>query len=153
MPSSPPSSRTSLRKSQESTLEPKFSTRTPQGANAAEASNTRLDEHPDLAEARQVAQRQGINLAVSNPCIELWFVLHLEDQFAYIHRHEVQRRSAELFGFDKRLDTKTLDRLTTLYPVAEARAEALDMMYEQNGSPEGSNPSTSMAPLVEAIRS
>ena len=112
-----------------------------------------VDEHPDLAEAHRVAQRHGINLAVSNPCIELWFVLHGEDQFAYIHRHDVQRRSAELFGFDKRPDTKTLDRLTTLYPVAQARAEALDMMHEQNGSPEGSNPSTSMGPLVEAIRS
>ena len=112
-----------------------------------------VDEHPDLAEARQVAQRHRINLAVSNPCIELWFVLHLEDQFAYIHRHEVQHRSAELFGFDKRPHTKTLVQLSTLYPVAKARAEALDLMHEQNCSPEGSNPSTSIAPLVEAIMS
>ena len=112
-----------------------------------------VDEHPDLAEARQVAQRHAINLAVSNPCLELWFVLHLEDQFAYIHRHDAQRRSAELFGFDKRPDTKTLVQLSTLYSVAKARAEALDLMHERNCSPEGSNPSTSIAPLVESLMS
>ena len=73
-----------------------------------------VDEHPDLAEALQVAQRHEINLAVSNPCIELWFVLHLEDQFAYIHRYEVQRRSAELFGFNKRPDPKRSSAVNAL---------------------------------------
>ena len=110
-----------------------------------------VDEHPDLAEARRLAQRHKINLAVSNPCIELWFVLHTEDQRAHIDRQHVQRRSAELYGFDKRPDANTLNRLSDRYPEAKARAEALDKMHGQNHSPEGSNPSTSIPPLIDII--
>lgn len=110
-----------------------------------------VDEHPDLAEARRLAQQNGINLAVSNPCIELWFVLHAEDQRAHIDRHQIQRRSAELFGFDKRPDTDTLTRFSARYPEAQARAGALDDMHRRNQSPEGSNPSTSIPPLIDII--
>lgn len=110
-----------------------------------------VDEHPDLAEARRLAQHHNINLAVSNPCIELWFVLHSEDQRAHIDRHHIQRQSAELYGFDKRPDTATLRRLSERYPDAKARAEALDTMHRQNHSPEGSNPSTSIPPLIDII--
>lgn len=112
-----------------------------------------VDEHPDLTEARRLAHLHDINLAVSNPCIELWFVLHAEDQRAHIDRQHIQRRSGELFGFDKRPDTNALNRLSARYPDAKARAEALDDMHRSNRSAEGSNPSTSIPPLIEMISS
>jgi hypothetical protein len=41
------------------------------------------DEHPNFARAIDLADRHGIKLAMSNPCLELWFILHFEDQTAY----------------------------------------------------------------------
>lgn len=38
--------------------------------------------HPGLEEAIQRARTNGINLAVSNPCFELWLVLHFQDHTA-----------------------------------------------------------------------
>ena len=52
-----------------------------------------VDQHPNLSHAINDAQQSGIEVAVSNPCFELWLVLHREEQTAYIERHDVQRRS------------------------------------------------------------
>src|SRR5271156_3507691 len=43
-----------------------------------------VDEHPYLAEAQQQARVNGIKVAVSNPCFELWALLHFQEQHAYI---------------------------------------------------------------------
>jgi hypothetical protein len=51
-----------------------------------------VDEHPKLREAIELAVRNDIKLAISNPCIELWFLIHFEDQFAYIDRHDSDGR-------------------------------------------------------------
>ena len=110
-----------------------------------------VDEHPDLVEAKNLAAAAGINVAVSNPCIELWFVLHLDDQTAHVDRQKIQRRSNELFGFDKRPTPSALHTLNATYPRAKARAIALDAMHQRNRSPEGSNPSTTIPPLVDSI--
>ncbi|MBK7322562.1 MAG: RloB domain-containing protein [Candidatus Microthrix sp.] len=37
-----------------------------------------IDEHPNNPDAIQKAEAHGIQLAISNPCIELWFILHFE---------------------------------------------------------------------------
>ena len=45
-----------------------------------------VDEHPKLPDARQQARDNDIYLAVSNPCFELWLLLHFRDQTAHIER-------------------------------------------------------------------
>ena len=55
-----------------------------------------IDLHPNVPTAIHNARQSGIEVAVSNPCIELWLVLHVEDQTAYINRRNVQRRANEL---------------------------------------------------------
>src|ERR1700674_3085350 len=35
-----------------------------------------FDEHPFIPEAKQKAQANGIRVAMSNPCFELWLMLH-----------------------------------------------------------------------------
>ena len=44
---------------------------------------------------RSQAQRRPAKrvVAVSNPCFELWLVLHAREQTAFISRHDVQRLS------------------------------------------------------------
>jgi hypothetical protein len=50
------------------------------------------DEHPDVAGPMGQACGLGIGVAFSNPCFELWPLLHCADQAAWIHRHDCQRK-------------------------------------------------------------
>jgi RloB-like protein len=49
-----------------------------------------VDVHQYVPEAKQKAEANKINVAISNPCFELWLLLHFQDQRAPIHRHDVQ---------------------------------------------------------------
>lgn len=111
-----------------------------------------VDEHPNIPEAVQLALDNEINLAISNPCIELWFVLHFEAQTGAIHRHTVQRRSRGLLKCDKMLTSTALENLAERYEAALERARALDRKHEGDGSPPRSNPSSEVWRLVEEIR-
>lgn len=111
-----------------------------------------VDEHPALHEAIEQARANGIGLAISNPCVELWFVLHFEDQTAYIDRRHAQSRSKDLLGCDKALTDDALELLADRYDDAVARAVALDRKHEGDGSPPGHNPSSQIWRLVERIR-
>jgi RloB-like protein len=112
-----------------------------------------VDEHPNLDRAVRLAAQHGVNLAISNPCIELWFVLHFEDRTAYIDRKEAQGRAQTLLQCGKVLTQPALDALAYCYPVAADRAKKLDDKHVGDGSPTGSNPSSSVWRLIEVIRS
>ncbi|WP_316959620.1 RloB family protein [Streptomyces sp. TRM68367] len=43
-----------------------------------------VDQFVDVAEAAVAARRAGIRVAVSNPCFELWLLLHFAPQTAYV---------------------------------------------------------------------
>ena len=55
-----------------------------------------FDEHPNIPQARQLARDNGLRLAMSNPCFELWLLLHLRDNPGAQHRHHLQDMLAEL---------------------------------------------------------
>ena len=62
------------------------------------------DEHDSnrFHGAIQMAQANGFQLAVSNPCFELWLLLHFRASPGMRHRHEVQRMvSGFVPGFEK----------------------------------------------------
>ena len=42
--------------------------------------------HPNLEKALQLADAHGVRVAVSNPCFELWLLLHFQDQTAYLDK-------------------------------------------------------------------
>jgi hypothetical protein len=110
-----------------------------------------VDEHPQLDQALSLANDNEIRIALSNPCIELWFVLHGEDQRAFVERHAIQRRCRALYGFDKRPSQEALETLHAAFPNAARRAAALDEMHFLNGSGAGSNPSSKVPSLIESI--
>jgi hypothetical protein len=99
-----------------------------------------VDEHPDIGRAIELATGKGISIAVSNPCIELWFLLHFHDQRAAIDRAEAQRKSGDLLGCGKVPTTKALEQLFSSHDQARCRAKALDKKHEMDGSPPRSNP-------------
>ena len=51
-----------------------------------------IDEHPPdkITGAKDMARDNGIHLAVSNPCIELWLYLHFENT-GLIHRDNLEK--------------------------------------------------------------
>lgn len=110
------------------------------------------DEHPNFDDAVSLADVHDIKLAISNPCIELWFVLHFENRTAFIDRKEAQRRAAELLNCRKALVPTALDLLIERYPLAADRARKLDCKHRDDGSAPGSNPSSGCWRLIDEIR-
>ena len=111
------------------------------------------DVHENLPQALEEARQSGIKVAVSNPCFELWLVLHAQNQTAPIHRHAVQRSSEELgFSDGKRIPDTARNRLVEAYGDAKQRARALDERHAGNGSPPRENPSTDVWRLVDRLR-
>jgi hypothetical protein len=110
------------------------------------------DEHPNFARAVDLANRNSINLAISNPCIELWFILHFERRTAYIERHAAQRRAEDLLGCSKVLTDSALSALAERYDRARDEAIRLDEKHAGDGSPPASNPSSGVWRLIDLIR-
>lgn len=110
-----------------------------------------VDEHPKLPEAIELAAARGIRLAISNPCIELWFLLHFENRTAYIDRRSAQSQSKSHLQCDKDLTEGALALLAENFPTAMSRAVALDAKHEGDGTAAPANPSSGVWGIVEAI--
>lgn len=108
-----------------------------------------VDDHARLADAFQQARAHGIELAVSNPCFELWALLHFQDQTAFVGRAKVRSfLKKHLPDYRKALP---FDQMRIGYEEAVRRAEHLDRRCEERGAP-GDNPSTGVYRLTELIR-
>ncbi len=62
-----------------------------------------VDRFPDVADAARRARRSRINVAVSNPCFELWLLLHFTRRCAYLasYHEVVPLLRKHLPGYDK----------------------------------------------------
>ncbi len=110
-----------------------------------------IDDHPKVDDAKQQARDNGIEIAISNPCFELWVLLHFQDRTAQIDRAKLQDLCRKhLPGYIKDLPT---EKLTPQYEQAATRARKLDAWQQQQGRKEDPNPSTGVYKLTEAIRS
>jgi hypothetical protein len=107
-----------------------------------------IDEHPHINEALQFASANGIKLAVSNPCFELWLLLHFREQPGARHRHEIQQMlGGFIAGYDKHLNFAAVEQGIT---DAVRRARRLDLEAIDEGEA-GRNPSTGVYLLIESI--
>lgn len=109
------------------------------------------DEHPRMGEAIQMAKDNDIRVALSVPCLELWFLIHFEDQTASIDRSVAQSRSSSHLSCEKSLTHKALEQLIARYPEAKTRAIALDAKHRGDGTRPFPNPSSGVWQLVESI--
>jgi hypothetical protein len=108
-----------------------------------------IDDHPHIDDAKQQARDNGIKLAISNPCFELWVLLHFQDQRAHISRVNLRTRvQGHLPGYDKELP---VEKLSPHYDEAARRARYLDEWQQQQGRSDA-NPFTGVYRLTEAIR-
>lgn len=111
-----------------------------------------IDQHPNLPEAVDLARSHSIHLAISNPCVELWFLLHFAEQTAWIHRHDAQREAARFLSGGKALSSSDWDALRQRYDLARARAQGLATRHRGDGDADGENPSSGVWRLVDVIR-
>lgn len=108
-----------------------------------------VDEHPKLDQARQLAASNAIELAISNPCFEIWALLHFQDQRAHVERHKARAAlQRHLPGYDKVLD---FAKMFPGYTLAVRRAHALDVEAQRHRQL-GRNPTTGVPRLTELIR-
>lgn len=112
-----------------------------------------VDEHPMLEKAQDMARANGVELAISNPCFELWGLFHCCDHDAYIHRHDLQKKLSSLLkGYDhKDYPYFCYEEMKDHFELARQRAlRGLERRIgDQN--PAG-NPSTDVFRLLDRIR-
>jgi RloB-like protein len=110
------------------------------------------DQHERFEDAMSLCERQGINVARSNPCFEIWLILHHEDCHKPLTRHEAQSRLQQLCPEYDRDGRKTVDaKILQFIGDAEARAEIHLDRRAQEGNAFGAS-STTVHLLTKAIR-
>lgn len=109
------------------------------------------DDHERFWEAVRMAQDNGLQLAVSNPCFELWLLLHFRESPGARHRDELRTllRKDHLPGYDKGV---RFDDLIAGVRDAIRRAERLAQDAERLDEDPYKNPTTGVFRLLRAIR-
>lgn len=111
------------------------------------------DTHTTFAAALDACRATGVRVATSNPCFELWLVLHFKPHDKPAASAHVQRRLHRLFpsyNHDKAPGPDFGDLVETLEH-AEKRARQQLRSRTDEDAPFG-NPSTTMVCLIRAIR-
>jgi hypothetical protein len=107
-----------------------------------------VDDHPKVPEARIMANDNGIELAISNPCFELWLLLHHRDCPGELHRGKARSMlKVHVPSYDKHV---SFVDYRDGYTRAVQRARSLDQLAESVSEP-GRNPTTGVYVLTELI--
>lgn len=111
------------------------------------------DEHPNVAQTLHNARDNGIETAYSNPCFELWLILHQQDFDRPDDRKEVQRECEKCVAGYSRVKGKSGDfsQLVKSVEVAEQRAEVLCQRREDEDAAMEA-PSTTFYRLTRQLR-
>jgi hypothetical protein len=108
-----------------------------------------VDAHPAIGEAKEMARDNGIDLAVSNPCVELWLLLHFSENPGPQDRATIAKRlKKHVPKYDKHVDYAMY---ASGYPQAVARASKMDQEATDARDPHR-NPTTGFYELTELIR-
>ncbi|WP_252991162.1 RloB family protein [Streptomyces viridosporus] len=93
-----------------------------------------VDDFAHLDEALRLARAERIDIALSNPCFELWLLLHFRthsapvDGFRQAERHLLPHHR----GYSKAADRFTFDLYRETWPQAVERARALARPGEEH---------------------
>jgi RloB-like protein len=108
-----------------------------------------VDDHKRLVDAERLAVGNGIKLAISNPCFELWLHLHfLTHAPGAMSRNKVRDAVRKRFPlYDKKVD---YNDFRSNYENAKNLAIELDRHANDLGEP-GKNPTTGFYHLTESM--
>ena len=110
------------------------------------------DTHESFADTLYKAKSININVAYSNPCFELWYLLHFEDFNVSIHRHDLPARLNKHIVYTKN-SMKIYQEILAFQQIAIERAKKLIINHSKDRAlnPTIDNPSTSVYQLVEVL--
>lgn len=111
-----------------------------------------IDTHPNVPEAIELARASEIELAISNPCIELWFLLHFAEHSAYIECTDAARAVKAETGAGKSISPDGLEQLSERFEAARGRAQRLEAKHRGDGTPAPGNPSSDAWRLIDAMK-
>jgi len=107
--------------------------------------------HANLPEALALAEANEISLAVSNPCFEVWLILHLKEHGAWLDNEQAAKLRRQLdSSTDKGLDpAKYMPNVRE----ASARSARLEERHRRDGTSfPHDNPSSGMHHLIASVR-
>lgn len=112
-----------------------------------------VDEHPNFNEAVALCVSNGIGVCRSNPCFEVWLILHEADHHSPDDHRAVCERLKSLRPEYDPNGSKTcdFDEMISRVEIAEARAAAQLARRNEERTPFG-RPSTTAGELTAAIR-
>ncbi len=110
------------------------------------------ERHGDLDKAIELANKSQVSTAISNPCFELWLILHEQDQTAYLSTKEAQCLQRQLTGAtDKHLPLSQVFSIEHLHKAC-SRAKTIRKRHAGNGTDfPADNPSTTVDRLVTHV--
>ncbi|MGA9824341.1 MAG: RloB family protein [Methylocystis sp.] len=111
------------------------------------------DEHPNFDEAVALCASKSVRVGRSNPCFEVWLILHEEDYHRPDDHHGVCRHLRELRPEYDPHGAKVCNWSELIARVEEAERRAARQLEQraQQGAPHG-RPSTTVGHLTAAIR-
>ncbi|KAA3510074.1 RloB family protein [Agrobacterium rosae] len=111
------------------------------------------DEHDKVKETIDNFKKAGIRVAYSNPCFELWLILHYEDFDRSYDRHKLQGHFEGLCESYSKKGNKKPDCNSFIGNVesAELRAQAM-LARRRNENAEFGAPYTNVHELTSAMR-
>ena len=109
-----------------------------------------------LTQARATAEKEAYSLLISNPCFELWYLLHLRYTTAHLPDYDAVKKALEQAGIkDYEKHNDLYERLASETLEAIKRAKRLETHQVENGFalPLGidANPFTEVYRLVEKL--
>ncbi len=112
------------------------------------------DNHPHYKESMQRGEDGGVQIARSNPCFELWLILHIQDYDKACDHRQIQNDLGRIRPEYHSKNHKTVDcaEFMPQVEVAEGRANSQLENRIAEGDPYGP-PSTTVGRLTSQIRS
>ncbi len=117
------------------------------------------DEHLRIDEVYRKCERSGVGVAFSDPCFELWLILHLQDYDQTLDRHQIQRYLGELLPDYDRNRSKSTDCNKLVSELERACSRSAGLLGrrlreapENREPPNLSRPYTTVHLLIKAIR-
>ena len=107
-----------------------------------------------IKKAKREADKSKIEVILSNPCFELWYLLHFEFSTAYISTGQAVQRLGEKYIPNYQKNQSYFDQLKPHLSKAIKNAQKLNGFHEGNQTllfSTESNPSTQVFRLVVAL--
>lgn len=109
--------------------------------------------HSSIDEAVRLAQENGIKCGITNPCFELWLVLHFTDHHGWLTTDQACERLMSLpCGYDRRGKSFNYAECRGNQEVAASRATALAAKFDEMAPLRTRNPWTSVHMLLNDLK-